>query len=131
MEFYKYRAVRRGPARLFYRAHEDSLRAKLGHRKVAFCLHDVVFFFAKAAAEGVIGNLAFAAILKLVKVVRKPKQELVPSDTQFEAVVSRRNYNRLRQERHPEGGPLRTVPTILTRKVEVQYRLMVKLKRSG
>ncbi len=102
MEMYAYRAVRRGPARIFYKEYEDSLRAKIGKERAAFRVHDVVLFFAKAAADGIIGNLAYAALSAIINRIRRPRKEIGGKQARFEAVVSRRTYNRIRRENHPE-----------------------------
>src|SRR5271170_6879990 len=44
MEMYGYHAVRRGPARAFYKEYEDSLRVRIGKQKAAFRVHDAVLF---------------------------------------------------------------------------------------
>jgi hypothetical protein len=126
-EIYRYRVVGRGPARVFYKEYEDSLRARLGEKEVAFRLHDLIFFFAKAAAEGVVGNLAFSVLAKAINALRKPKQELGGNELRFEAEVSRRTYNHVRREHHPDAKPSRALSSKLEEKLETQYRLMVKL----
>ena len=124
-EGYIYQAVGRKPASIFYREFED--RRKAG-REVEFRFHDVVMFFAQAAAAGIIGNFSYAAILQAIKAIRKPKQEIGGKDIRFGTVVSRKTYNRVRRERHVKKRG-RTVSTSeLEERIETEYRLMVHLK---
>jgi hypothetical protein len=139
-ELYRYRAVERGLAHTFYMEYENSLRAKAATegvvgsvkrgKNVAFCLADVVNFFAKAAAEGVVGNIAFLVLVKAIGALRKPKQEIMGRGLRFEAVVSRRTYNRRRRAHHPEKKASRALAPKLQEKLETQYRLIVKLTRT-
>lgn len=129
-EIYRYRMVQRGPARVFCKEYEDSLRRNLGKKTVAFLLPDVVLFFAKAAAEGIIGNLAFFGLVKGINALRKRKQEIGGNGVLFEAVVSRRTYNRIRREPHPGSRARRALPSKLEEKLAIQYRLMIKLTRT-
>lgn len=129
MEMYAYRAVRRGPARVFYRDYEDSQRARMGKQHMAFRLHDLVLFFATAAGAGVIGNLAYAALISIVNRIRRPRREIGAEHLQLEAVVSRQAYDRARRQRHPNTKPSRRQEATVERKLETQYRLIVKLKR--
>jgi len=123
-ETYIYRVVGRGLPRVFYKEYEDSLRAG---RKVKFHLPNVVMFFARAAAEGVIGGFAYAAIVRAIKAVRKPKREVGGKGIRFEAVVSRKTYNRVRRKEF-SGKRARQVSTSeLGEKLETEYRLMVSL----
>jgi hypothetical protein len=104
-EVYSYRVVSRGPARIFHQEYEDHLRAKLGNKKVAFSLHDIILFLAATAGSGVIQNLSYDALKALVSRIRKPKREFTGGKAKFELVVSRRSYNRLRKEKHPDSSP--------------------------
>ena len=123
-EMYIYRVVGRAPARTFYKEFEDRKRAG---RDVAFRFHDLVMFFAQCAAQGVIGNFAFAAILRAIKAIRKPKQEVGSKGVRFEAVVSRKTYNRVRREKN-SAKRARQAPTHeLEERLETEYRLMVRL----
>jgi hypothetical protein len=130
MEMYAYRAVGRGPARVFYREYEDSLRAKLG-KKAHFRVHDLVLYIASVAGAGIIQNLAYDALKALVRKIRRPKQELGGSGFRFEAVVSRRKYNRVRRERHPDRASRKGVTEEVEQGLETQYRLIVKLTRNS
>jgi hypothetical protein len=88
-------------------------------------------FFARAAAEGVIGGFAYAAIVQAIKAIRKPTQEIGNKGIRFDAVVSRKTYNRVRREKN-SGKRARQRPTPeLEEKLEREYRLMVSLKRSS
>lgn len=123
-EVYIYRAVGRGPARIFYKEFEDSEKAG---RDAAFRFHDLVMFFAVAAGSGAIGNFTYAAIIRAIKAIRRPKQEIASKGIRFEAVVSRKTYNRVRREKN-SGKRARQVPTPeLEEKLETEYRLMVHL----
>ena len=128
-ELYRYRAVERGLAHVFYMEYEDSLRAKRG-KHVRFSVPDVVNFFAKAAAQGVVGNLAFFILARAITALRKPKQEVMGQGFRFETVVSRRTYSRLRRERHPKKKASHAISANLQEKLETQYRLIVKLTRT-
>jgi hypothetical protein len=98
-ELYNYRVVSRGPARVFNLEYENSLRAaRGGHKTVAFHVHDVALFFAKAAAEGVVGNLAYAALVKAVSALRRPRKEcshnaLAPDHPYFSGFAVGHGYN--------------------------------------
>jgi hypothetical protein len=96
-EAYIYHVVGRGLPHVFYKEFED--RKKAG-QEVAFRFHDIVMFFAAAAAAGVIGNFTYAAILRAIKAIRKPQQEIGGKDIRLDAVVSRKTYNRVRREKH-------------------------------
>jgi hypothetical protein len=125
-EAYIYHVVGRGLPHVFYKEFED--RKKAG-REVAFRFHDIVMFFAAAAASGVIGNFTYAAILRAIKAIRKPKQEIGGADIRFDAVVSRKTYNRVRREKH-SGKRGRQVSTFeLEEKLQTEYRLMVHIKQ--
>ena len=101
----------------------------MGKQHVAFRVHDVVLFFATAAGAGVIGNLAYAALVGIVNRIRRPRREIGGEQLQLEAVVSRRAYNRVRRQNHPNTKPTRQRQATVERKLETQYRLIVKLKR--
>jgi hypothetical protein len=45
----------------------------------------------------IIGNLAYAALLRIVNRIRRPRKEIGGQET----VVSRRKYNRIRREKPP------------------------------
>jgi hypothetical protein len=128
-ELYKYRATSRGPARVFVHEYEASLRAAYKHR-VAFSLHEIIFFFAKAAGSGVIGNFAYASIRKVVYALRRSRHELFGKNLEFDAVISRKTYRRLRRERYPEARPLRNVPATVEKDLQTEYRLMVSLVKN-
>jgi len=123
-ETYIYRVVRRGLPRVFYKEYEHSREAG---RQVKFRFADLVMYFAQAAAQGVIGNLAYYAIAKAIKALRKPKQEAMGKGLRFEAVISRRTYNRLRREQHPHTGARRISTSEVDERLETEYRLMVSL----
>ncbi len=93
------------------------------------CFADVLYFFAVAAAQGVAGNLAYGALCRLVRAIRKPKQEIGSRELRFETVVSRKTYNRLRREEHPLAKACRE-PASITSKLETKYKLMVTLRSS-
>jgi len=123
-EMYIYRVVGRGLPHVFYKEFEDS--KKVG-RNVAFRFPDIVMFFARAAAEGVIGGFAYAAILRAIRAIRKPKQEVGGEGIRFEAVVSRKTYNRVRREKN-SGKRVRQRSTYeLEENLETEYRRMVLL----
>jgi hypothetical protein len=124
-EFYIYRVVGRGIPRTFYKEYED--RRKAG-RQIAFRFHDIVMFFAAAAASGVIGNFAYAAIVRAINAVRKPNMEAMGKGDRFEQVVSRATYNRVRREEQPGKRALQNPTSVLEEKLEVEYRLMVNLR---
>jgi hypothetical protein len=129
METYAYRSVRRGPARIFYKDYEDSRRAEMGKQHVAFRVHDIVLFFATAAGSGVIGNLAYAALVSIINRIRRPRKEVGGDNLRLEAVVSRQSYNRLRRKYHPDEKASRQREEAVERKLQTQYKLIVKLKR--
>jgi len=130
MEMYSYRVVRRGPACVFYREYEDAQRARIGRKGAAFQLPGLVLFFAKAAGMGILQNLAYAAFVRVINRIRRPKKELDGKGLRLEAVASRRIYNRVRRENHPGTKASRTPAPKLEEKLETQYRLMVKLTRT-
>lgn len=130
MEMYAYRAVGRRPARIFYKEYEDSLRAKAG-RKTRFRVSDLVLFLAGVAGTGIIQNLAYDVLKILVKKIRRPKSEFPSSEVRFEAVISRRTYNRVRRENHPGKASRKEVSEEVEQELEIQYRLIVKLTRES
>jgi hypothetical protein len=130
MESYAYRAVGRGPARIFYEEYEDALRGGRGNKRVAFRVSDIVLFFASAAASGVIGNLAYAAVMTAVRKVRRPKKEFENGAVSFDAVVSRKTYNSARREKHPGKASRKRAPKQVEQELETEYRLTVKLTRN-
>jgi len=131
-EIYMYRAVSRAPARLLVEDIEDSLREE-GETAttVAFHLHEVVLYLAKIAGEGIIGNVAYATVSKVIRAVRLQKKEIVAGDKlQFETIISRKTYKRLRIERHPVVPPIRKAPPTFEEEAEKEYRLMVSLRQT-
>jgi hypothetical protein len=135
-ELYIYRVVRRRLPRVFYKEFEDrENERRIEHQRVPlqsgrdieFWFVDIMMFFAQAAAQGVIGNFAYAAVLRAIKGVRKAKQELVSGGVRFEAVVSRKTYNRVRRKEHPVRRGRQTSAPELEEKLEKEYRLMVRL----
>ena len=131
-ELYIYRAVGREPACVFYKEFEDRQRAhdEQPGVEVEYRFHDLVMYFAQAAAQGVIGNFAFAAILWAIRRVREPKQEIASRGIRFDAVISRKTYNRIRREKNPGKRPRKTPTQELEQKLAKEYRLMVSLKQT-
>lgn len=123
-EMYIYDVVGRGLPHVFYKEFEDSKKAG---RDVAFRFHNLVMFFAIAAASGVIGNFTYAAIIRAIKAVRKPKLEVGGKGIRFDAVVSRKTYNRVRGESHSGKRARQASGSELEEKLETEYRLMVSL----
>ena len=74
-ELYLYRAVSRALARLSVKEIKDSQRKRIGVAEAAFHLHDIVLYFAKIVGEGIIGNLAYAVVSRVIQGVRQPKNE--------------------------------------------------------
>jgi hypothetical protein len=129
-ELYVYRAVSRDPARLFMKEIEDSQREGMEGATVAFRLHDIVLYFARIAGEGIIGNLAYATVSRVVRAVRRPNKEILGTNLLFETTISKTTYKRLREKTHPLTRPaLKATPTF-EEKAEKQYKLMVTLKRT-
>jgi hypothetical protein len=128
-EIYIYRAVSRGPARAFCEDIENRERRRSGLKEVEFRLLDVVLYFAKVAGEGVIGNLAYSVVSRVVGAIRKPRKEL-GKVRDFEFVISKRKYTQLRREQHPGTRPTLKTPTNFIEEAESQYKLMVTLKRT-
>lgn len=129
-EIYIYRVVGRGLARTFYKEFEEREKAT-EEGEVEFRFVDVVMFFAKAAANGVLGNVTYDAIRKAIKSIRKPKLEFVSGGLRFEAVVSRKFYNRIRRQKNSGKRAGRSPSEKLTNQLETEYRLMVSLKKSN
>src|ERR1700730_16678693 len=98
-EVYIHRAVGRGLAHVFFKEHEAIQGAAHGS-EVSFRFVDIVYFFAVAAAQGIVGNLTYAALMAAIRAVREPGQEIGSGGLRFEAVVSRRTYNRVRRQTH-------------------------------
>lgn len=119
---YRYHAVSRGPARIII--HEYDERQAAG-RKIAFSHPDIVFYFAKVAGEGIIGNLAFKLIMKIANGVREPLKEIFRPNIEFLSVVPKETYNRLRRQRHPGKRATSKLPESLKSKVEDQYKALV------
>jgi hypothetical protein len=129
-ELYLYRAVSRGPARLFVKEIEDSQRKRMGIAKVEFRLHDIVLYFARIAGEGIIGNLAYAIVSRVVQAVRRPKKEISGASLLFETTISKKTYKRLREEKHPHTRPALKATSDFEEEAETQYKLMVTLKQT-
>ena len=127
-EFYIHRAVGRGLAGVFFHEHEEKRGAAAGGH-IAFRFADVVYFFAVAAANGVIGNLTYNALAALAQAVRKPKEELTGANVKFEAVVSRNTYNRLKRQKNGGNTAAKELSTA-EKKLTKEYSLMVTLKSS-
>jgi hypothetical protein len=123
-ELYIYDVVGRGLPHLFYAEYEDR---QLQGREVAFRFVDVVMFIAAAAASGVIGNFTYAAIANAFKNIRTPSKEIGSQRVRFEAVVSRKTYNRVRRGQHPAKNAHRVRTPELEQELETQYRMMVRL----
>lgn len=76
-QVYVYRAISRGPARLFYEEIEEAAGGSEGTEEIAFRFHDLFFYFAKIAGEGVIANLAYASVCRVVNAIRQPKRNWI------------------------------------------------------
>jgi hypothetical protein len=87
-------------------------------------------FFAKAAANGVLGNMTYDAIRELIRSIRKPKLEFGSGGIRFEAVVSRKFYNRVRRKKNSGKRAGSSSTEGVTKQLETEYRLMVSLKKS-
>lgn len=129
-ELYAYRATSRGPAKVLIQEYENTLRKLSKNETLAFRLHDVVFYLAKAAANGIVGNIAYAALDKLVGALRTRTQEIGSKKIEFRTVISRKTYNKLRRERHPGQNSLSAIPAKLDEKLHTEYRLMVSLTKA-
>ena len=88
-------------------------------------------FFASAAGTGIIGNIAFTALVKIINAVRTPKREFFLKTLSFEAFISRHTYSEIRRK-YNEGSlqGRRTVTAKVGEKIEMNYRLIVKLKKT-
>jgi hypothetical protein len=128
-EIYIYRVVGRGLARTFYKEFEEREKAK-EDGEVEFRFVDVVMFFAKAAANGVLGNMTYDAIREVIRSIRKPKLEFGSGGIRFEAVVSRKFYNRVRRKKNSGKRAGSSSAERVTKQLETEYRLMVSLKKS-
>lgn len=130
-ELYVYRAVSRAPARLLVEEIEAAKREE-GETAttVAFRLHDIVLYFARIAGEGIIGNLAYAAVSRVVRAVRRPNKEILGDNLLFETTISMKTYKLLRVKRHPLTRPALKAAPAFEEKAEKEYRLMVTLKRT-
>ena len=124
-EAYIHRAAGRSLARVFIREHEQ-IRQPAKGGNVEFRFEDTVYFFAVAAATGVRKNLAYNSLAALMRAIRKPKHEIAGEGLKFEAVVSRKTYNRLRCQRYPGAMASRSLSGI-EKKLEMEYELMVTL----
>jgi hypothetical protein len=132
MEMYAYRVVGREPARTFYKEYENSLRARTGKKtRVAFRVSDLVLYLASVAGAGIIQNLAYDVLKAVVRKIRRPQKEFPASGLRFEAVVSRRTYNRVRRERHPDRASRKSASEQVEQELETKYRLTVKLRRNS
>ena len=123
-EPYIYDIVGRELPHLFYAEFEDR---QVQGREVAFRFVDVVMFIAAAAASGVIGNFTYAAIANAFKNIRTPSKEIGGQGVRFEAVVSRKTYNRVRRSQHPAKNAHRVPTPELEQELETQYQMMVRL----
>jgi hypothetical protein len=127
-ELYLYRAVSRGPARLFVKDIEDLKRQ--GSTEAQFRLHDIVLYFARIAGEGILGNLAYAVVSRVAQAVRRPKKEISGKNLLFETTISKKTYKRIREQKHPRTRPALKATPVFEEKAETQYKLMVTLKRT-
>jgi hypothetical protein len=109
--------------------HEKQKSYPPGHR-VRFALQHFVLFCFVTAAQGVIGNASYAAVSRLIKRIREPKTELLPSKTTFEAVVSRKIYNQIRREQHPGTRADTRISTDVEETIEKTYRLTLAFKKT-
>jgi hypothetical protein len=126
-----YRAVSRGPARLFVKDIEDSQRKLMESEGAKFRLHDIVLYFARIAGEGITANLAYAIVSREVQAVRRPKMEECGAHLLFETAISKKTYKRLREEKHPHTRPALKATPLFEEKAEAQYKLMVTLNRAS
>ena len=129
-ELYIYRAVSRGPARLFYQEIEDRARENMGTEEVAFRFADIIMYFANIAGEGIIGHFAYDAVCRVVNAVREPKKEVGSTSASFETVISKKTYRKILKERNPDTRPARRTSPAFEEKAETQYKLMVTFKRT-
>jgi hypothetical protein len=122
-EIYIHKAIGKGlPAVFFGEFEEREKRAAGGN--VEFRFHDVIYFLAVAAANGVIGNIAYDALKKLISIVRKPRSE--GAGVAFSSVVRRTTYDKLRRKKHPNKRASNQT-TSIQNNVEVEYERIVKL----
>jgi hypothetical protein len=122
---YVMNAVSRGPAKVIIAEYRERRRAG---RNVAFSFHDLVFYFARAAAEGIIGNVAYEVVKRIATKVRIPIRELVRGDVEFLSVVPKETYKRLREKKHPGTRAALKAPKSIEEKIENQYKLIIPLK---
>lgn len=122
---YRYHVVSRGPARIII--HEFDERKRAG-RKIAFSHHDIVFYFAKVAAEGIVGNLAYDLVKRIANGVREPVRELFRPNIEFPSVVPRETYKRLRLQKNPGKRATLKVPEQFESKIENIYKALVPRK---
>jgi hypothetical protein len=115
----------------FYAAYVKEKQKKLHPgREVRYSLQHFVLFCFVAAAQGIIGNASFAAVSELLKRMRQPKAELLPTKATFEAVVSRDTYNRIRRERYPGNRADRDIDPDTQEFIEKTYRLTVAVRKT-
>jgi len=122
-EIYIHKAVGKGLARVFFREFEEREKAGAGG-DVEFRFNDIVYFFAVAAASGVIGNLAYDALKHALAVVRKPRLE--HGAASFSSVVRRRTYERLREKKYPKDKPVNDSAEVMS-ELEREYDLIVAI----
>jgi|HubBroStandDraft_6_1064221.scaffolds.fasta_scaffold86727_2 hypothetical protein len=124
-EVYVHRAVRKSLPHIFIREHEQIRQSARGGN-AGSRFEDAVYFFGVAAATGVKKNLTYNALADLMRAIRRPDHEISGKGLKFEAVISRKTYDRQRRHRYPGAIASGNISGI-EKKLEMEYKLMVTL----
>lgn len=130
-ELFLYEQLQEPIASRFYDAHVKKNQQGLPRgTRVRFAFQHFVLFCFLSAASGVIGNASYAAISKLIGRIRRPRVELLPSKTTFEAVVSRTTYNQIRREKHPGTRAKGRISVETKEVIEKTYGVTLAIKKT-
>jgi F0F1-type ATP synthase gamma subunit len=122
-EVYIHKAIGKGVAAVFFNEFEERQKRAEGGN-VEFRFHDVIYFLAVAAASGVVGNLAYNTLKKVLSIIRKPRSE--GTNVKFSYVVRRSTYEKLREKKYP-NEVASTDSTGIESQIELEYERIVKV----
>ena len=90
-----------------------------------------MFWFAKAAAVGIIGNIAWDSFKRIAEKVRTRDLELFPTKLDFPSVVPKETYKKLRLKKHGSTHPKLKAPAEFEKELKLEYGAMIPRKKSN
>jgi len=91
--------------------------------KIQPCFPDTVYFILTAATTGIIGNITYHALKKLLSRVISGKGKI---DEEFEIIIDSEKYEKIRKSIHPKINPKLEVDIEIELKIRRRYHLLFK-----